>query len=265
MSEILRLPDETLLARAAAHLILEAAQETLSQSSVFTIALSGGNTPRLAYTELVEDPRAHRLDWKRIHVFWIDERCVPPDHELSNARMARETFLDSVGIPAENIHRMKGELEPESAAQECEEDLRIFFNLSPEDLPPPFDLVLLGLGEDGHIASLFPHSSTLGETRRWVVAAPEEVLGARRLTLTLPVLNAARHAAFLISGQEKADIVARVLQGPREWSALPAQGIALEAGRLIWLLDETAASRLVRDPEVRHERNGEAHEDDMRL
>jgi 6-phosphogluconolactonase len=188
------------------------------------------------------------LDWEHIHVFWGDERCVPPDHPDSNYHMARSAFLERVDIPEENIHRVRCEGSPEQAAAAYEEELRDFFtpesgSLSPQDLPL-FDLIWLGLGEDGHIASLFPGTTAVKEHQRWVVAVehrqpPMPMMD--RVTLTLPVINAARQVTFLVSGASKAARLEQVL-APHESDEepLPAQLVQPEDGNLLWLVDETA-------------------------
>ncbi len=208
------------------------------------VALAGGRTPREAYARLAEPPCREAVDWSRLEIFWGDERCVPPDHPDSNFRMAREVLLSRVPVPLANIHRLRGELEdPETAAREYEAVLRT--TLRPlGDRPPRLDLVLLGLGPDGHTASLFPGTAVLREARSWVRPAWVEQLQAWRLTLTLPVINAARHVLFLVTGADKAPVVQAVLEGPRDPGRLPAQLVAPTEGRVEWLLDREAAARL---------------------
>ena len=230
------------LARGAADEISFRIQETLRESGRFTWALSGGSTPRSLYRLLASDEYRERLPWPSVHFFWGDERHVPPDHAESNFRMAREAMLDAVPVPAENIHRIAGE-EPDAvrAAKLYEDELRSFFALAPGEWPR-FDLVLLGLGKDGHTASLFPGSDAVHERERLVVAPWVEAQRAFRITLTPPVLSHARRALFLVSGAEKAAALHAVLAGEREPDCYPAQ--AVEGNRL-WLVDREAA-RLLR-------------------
>ncbi len=229
------------LARAAADEISFRIQEALRESDRFTWALSGGSTPRALYRLLASEPYRGRLPWRAIHFFWGDERHVPPDHAESNFRMAREAMLDAMPVPAENIHRIHAE-EPdaERAAKLYEDELRAFFALAPGAWPR-FDLVLLGLGNDGHTASLFPGSAAVRERERLVVAPWVEAQRAFRITLTPPVLSQARRALFLVSGAEKAAALHAVLEGPREPDRYPAQVVG---GNRLWLVDRAAAGLL---------------------
>ncbi|MGE5894437.1 MAG: 6-phosphogluconolactonase [bacterium] len=204
-----------------------------------SIALSGGTTPRAVYEKLAGISRAGALDWKAVHLFWGDERLVPPDNAGSNYRMARQSLISRIPIPPENIHRIRGELSAGEAAERYEGDLRDFFGAVGF---PAFDLVLLGLGADGHTASLFPHSSALKERQRWVTTA--ESGGMQRVTLTLPVLNSAEHVIFIASGKEKAEAVFRTLSGPQSPEDRPAEGVNPIRGNVLWLLDKRAASLL---------------------
>ncbi|MDP3910494.1 MAG: 6-phosphogluconolactonase [Gemmatimonadales bacterium] len=266
------LPTTDALMHAAAELWVAAAATAIAASGRFTVALSGGATPQRLYRLLASDPYASGVDWSRVHAFWGDERCVAPDDPASNYRMAREALLAHVSIPAENIHRIRGEDEPAAAAAAYERQLRASFTTvdGPPRLSPGarFDLVLLGLGEDGHTASLFPGTATLREPARWVRAVhPAAVATARvslthsvavataRVSLTSTVINAAAEVAFLVSGRAKAAILRRVLDGPYQPDALPAQRIAPQPGRLRWLVDADAAADL--------EFHGEDHERDF--
>jgi 6-phosphogluconolactonase len=228
------LPDADALARRAAELIAQAVQHT---STRFCIALSGGSTPKTLYTLLAAPEFAPQIEWPRVHVFWGDERCVPPDHPDSNYRMARETLLDYVPIPPENIHRIAGEFEPAEAAALYEQHLRSFF-----DGEPRFDLILLGMGNDGHTASLFPHTPALHEQERWVVANYALAQQLWRVTFTPAAINAAARVMFLVSGAEKAETLRRVLNGPSMPEELPAQLVQPVSGETTWLLDRAAAS-----------------------
>ena len=233
--------DAAELARAAAGEISFHIRRTLRASGRFTWALAGGNTPRALYRLLASDPFRETLPWHAVHFFWGDERHVPPDHPESNFRMAREAMLDAVAVPPENIHRIAAE-EPDAAraAVLYEAALRSFFALAAGEWPR-FDLVLLGLGEDGHTASLFPGSAAVREHERLVVAPWVEAQQAFRITLTPPVLSHARRALFLVSGGEKAAVLRAVLEGPREPDRYPAQVVE---GNRSWMVDRAAARLL---------------------
>jgi len=233
---------EASLAEEAAQAVADAAEEALNRTGRFTLALSGGSTPRRLYARLASPPFHSWIDWSRLHVFWGDERCVPPDHPDSNYRLVHESLLSRVPIPPERVYRMRGEdPDPERAALDYSQALTRIFSLTPGELPR-FDLILLGLGADGHTASLFPGAPALDEARRLVVAAYVEPLKAYRLTLTLPVLNAAARVIFLVSGKEKAEALRAVLRnGPSP--NRPASLIRPEHEAL-WLADRAAASRL---------------------
>lgn len=255
MTEIKIYPDHESLARAAAEHIIESGTTAIQNQDRFSLALAGGSTPKLAYELLASDEYAQRLDWKRVHIFWGDERCVPPEHRDSNYRMARQSLLDHVPIPAKNIRRMRAEEEPIKAALEYEGSLRTFFSLQPDHSSDPdvgstgrksFDLVLLGMGDDGHTASLFPSSNALNEPACWVTAVehnnPPPPL-VTRLTLTLLVINAAAQVLFLVAGASKSQSLKHVLSPPDLSSpTLPAQLIQPITGQLLWLVDEAAYS-----------------------
>ncbi len=241
-----RVDDAEAVARAAAEEIVDASSRAIEKRGRFTVALAGGSTPRRTY-ELLADPGApfrERLRWDRSHVFFSDERHVPPDHPDSNYRMAREALLERVAVAS--VHRMRGE-EPQAAAAAAsyEAELRRFFGLAAANDPPPrLDLVLLGLGPDGHTASLFPGSSALDERRRWAVAPFVERLGTDRITLTLPVLDRAREVLFLVSGAGKADALAQVFTPAPGSAPNPAARVRPERGALVWIVDRAAASRV---------------------
>ena len=226
-------PEE--LAQAAASEFAARAAEAIGARGRFAVVLAGGSTPRATYGILASD-YADKIDWNNVHVFFGDERSVPPDHDDSNYKMAREALLDHV--PIGSVHRMQGELPPDEAAEAYERELRDFFGS--DDLPR-FDLVLLGTGDDGHTASLFPETSALEVNDRWVVANPVLKLETTRITLTVPVINAARAVYFLVAGEGKAGPIAEILEGdPREY---PASLIQPENGPT-WMLDRAAASDL---------------------
>ncbi len=246
MATVHTYPDPVLLAEAAARHVLEVTRAAAAAHRQASIALSGGSTPRLLYERLAQPDIAEQIEWSNTHIFWGDERAVPPDDPASNYRMARETLLDHVPIPPENVHRISGEIEPPMAAAEYEGVLRSFFGSGPGPKGPQrtcFDLVLLGMGEDGHTASLFPGAEALQEKRRWVVAYYVDSVSAWRITLTPIVLNAAARILFLVSGANKADRLRQVLYGPSQSHRFPAQMIQPTQGRLIWLVDDAAAGR----------------------
>jgi 6-phosphogluconolactonase len=225
------------LSREAAERFVRAAQEAAARSGRFSVALSGGSTPRRLYELLAQEPYRGRVPWPVVHVFFGDERCVPPDHEQSNYRMARDALLGRVPLAPQNVHRMEGEREPEEAADRYEQELRRFFGLS-ENQMPRFDLVLLGLGADGHTASLFPGTPAVQERHRAVVPNRVADLGASRLTLSLPALNAAAQVLFLVAGRDKAQVLRQVLSGTAR--PHPAQMVRPEQGTLVFLVDRQA-------------------------
>jgi 6-phosphogluconolactonase len=244
MPNIRTYPDDHRLAHAAAEHFVSVAASSIEARGRFSVALSGGSTPRPAYEQLATSEFASRVDWPCVHVFWGDERCVPPDHTDSNYRMAREALIGHVPVPPANVHRIHGEIEPSRAVAQYERTLRKFFADTSHQSATTFDLLLLGMGTDGHTASLFSGSELLEEKSRWV--GPHYVASASgwRVTLTPPVINAARQVTFLVSGSAKAETLRRVLAGPQQPHLLPAQIIKPRSGSLLWLLDSDAASRL---------------------
>jgi 6-phosphogluconolactonase len=242
MNNIHILKDPIEIADYGAELFTSEAQAAIVSRNRFSVALSGGSTPQALYARLASPEFSERIPWKAVHLFWGDERCVPPGHADSNYHMAFESLLTRLPIPAGNIHRIQGELPSPDAAARYEGELRAFFGKEPD-----FDLVLLGLGDDGHTASLFPGSPALSESVRWVVdvehTTPPLPL-VSRVTLTFGVLNAARRVVFLVSGAGKAKILAQVLRGRL---SLPAARIQPEHGELLWLVDQAAAGGLERE------------------
>jgi 6-phosphogluconolactonase len=236
-----RFPTREALAEGVARHVIEHAAAAIAATGRFTLALAGGSTPRAAYARLTSDDLARRVEWGLVHVVWGDERCVPPDDPHSNYRMARETLLDHVPIPEEQIHRIRGEDEPEQAALQYERELRELLDRGAGSAPAGLDLVLLGMGEDGHTASLFPGESAVREAARWVVGVPARQDGTRRVTLTPVVLNAARAIGFMVSGAAKAARLRQVLQGPFTPDLLPVQVIRPVRGQLTWMVDQGAA------------------------
>lgn len=237
-------PDRLAVMDAAAARIVELAEDANTRSGRFTFVLAGGSTPRALYALLASERFAKRVDWSRVHFFWGDERCVPPDDAESNYRMARETLLDTVKPPPANVHRMLGEEDPARAAADYGELLHRFFDVPSGGTAPRFDLVLLGMGANGHTASLFPGTSPLRETKRWVMANHVDEVGAWRLTLTPVVINAAASIIFLVAGAEKAARLHEVLRGKSDPDRLPAQLIHPVHGDLRWMVDTAAAARL---------------------
>lgn len=237
---ICRSTDE--LAQHAAAEFVRLAQLSVQEKGRFAIALSGGSTPRALYSLLATPEYDGQIFWPQIHLFWGDERCVPPDHADSNYRMTREALLAKIQIPPENIHRMAGEKEPRMAAAEYEEELKDFFRLAPGAFPR-FDLILLGLGEDGHTASLFPGSGALQEAKHLVTANYVAKFNAHRLTLTFPVLNRGAVVLFLVAGASKAPVVKEILGDDGQAAQFPAAQVQPVDGRLIWLLTEDAAPK----------------------
>lgn len=223
------------LASTAAETFVEQAKAAIEEFGRFTVALAGGSTPKRAY-EILATQHHDTLDWNKVHAFFGDERTVPPDHEDSNYRMAQDTLLSHV--PIGSVHRMRGELDPSEAAALYEKDLEAFFGG-----PPRFDLVLLGIGEDGHTASLFPGTPALDVRGRWAVENPVEKLGTTRITLTVPAINAAKRVVFLVAGEGKAKALKEILEVDAEPRDCPAKLIR-PVGELIWMSDAAAASSL---------------------
>jgi 6-phosphogluconolactonase len=236
-AEILILPGPEAVAREAARRFVALSREAAGSRGRFSVALSGGSTPGLLYRLLAGELYRAQIPWEEVHLFWGDERCVPPGDPGSNHYLAQETLISRVPIPPGNVHRVRGELEPEVAAQAYAQELQDFF-CGPH---ARFDLVLLGLGEDGHTASLFPDSPLLSETERLVAAATAvyQDRPAERVTLTLPAINASRQILFLVTGFAKASVVQAIMAGAAQ--RLPAQRIRPTAGQLEWLLDAEAA------------------------
>ena len=233
--------DPEAVAAAAASRFAELAREAVDERGAFGVALSGGSTPRRVYELLAGDDFRGGVDWRGVHVFFGDERAVPPDHAESNYRMANEALLSRVPLPPENVHRIEGPGDAAANASNYESVMRGFFG---DGEWPRFDLVMLGMGDDGHTASLFPGTAALGEARAWAVANRVEKLGAWRVTLSAPAINAARNVLFLVTGVGKAERLREVLKGVRDPARLPSQLIRPRDGALEWFVDGAAASRL---------------------
>jgi 6-phosphogluconolactonase len=240
-----RLADVHQVSHVAAEEFVRIAKAACASRGCFSVALAGGSTPRLLYQLLAEEPFRTQVDWPRVEFFWGDERAVPQDHADSNYGMARAALLLKLALPAEKIHRMEAErTDRAAAARDYQAELTRVFSTAPDGDPPVLDLVLLGMGADGHTASLFPHTDALKETRRWVVANHVPKLNADRLTMTSVILNRAAHVLFLVAGKDKAAALAQVLEGPRDHERLPSQLIRPTAGTLTWLVDDPAAAEL---------------------
>ncbi len=232
-------PDAAALYRAAADEFGRCANESIRERGRFCVALSGGSTPRGVYSLLTDDQNnsSMQLPWDKVFIFFGDERHVPPEHPDSNYRMANESLISKVPVPQQNVYRVFAELDANEAAQKYDDQLRSFFGLQPNELPR-FDLIMLGLGPDGHTASLFPGSKALDENARLVVANWVEKFQQYRITFTLPVLNHAAEVMFLVSGSDKSQILREVLQ--TENTVYPAQRVTPDNGVLLWLVDQAA-------------------------
>ncbi len=240
MAELHVLPTTEAAAQAKAQFVATLAKECSTSHGRFTIALSGGSTPRRLYEVLASPPYSKAMAWDRWQVFWSDERCVPPDHQDNNYRMAREELLEHVAIPDTNVHRMRGEDDPHEAALAYDAVVREVFQ-SPK---PSFDLVLLGIGDDGHTASLFPGTLALGEQDRLVVDNWAPDLQVHRITFTLPLINAAKVVAFLDTDETKAGVLQKVLEAAPGEDMPPAGLVRPSRGVVHWFLTTAAAGRL---------------------
>jgi 6-phosphogluconolactonase len=235
------LSDLEAISHEAASLFVNASRNSIATRTKFAVAISGGSTPRRLYTLLSNPPYCDQVDWHKVHFFWADERCVPKEDEASNFKVAFERLLSKVPIPGGHIHRIKGEEDPEKAATDYEADIREFFGASGL---PVFDLVLLGLGEDGHTASLFPGSKSLDETTRLAVAVYLDKPNQSRITLTVRVLNNAAQILFLVAGSSKAPVLSEILSDGEKKKDFPAGRIKPVRGTMTWLIDREAAARV---------------------
>ncbi len=246
-------PDKESLVNVACELITAAAAISIGRRGFFRIALSGGSTPRAVYAALAQD---RDIDWRRWHLFWGDERTVAPDAQESNYRTVKETLLDQLSVQPGIVMRMLGEADPAAAAASyaaaIEELIPANYH-SPTAGTPRFDMILLGMGNDGHTAGLFPNTAALHEKSRYVVANSVPQLNDTRLTFTIPLINASRRVLVLVSGANKAEKLQEVLTGPVDADRLPSQSIHLIAGNLVWLVDSDAFSRIESDIALKSE------------
>ena len=241
MKEVIVSKDISELSTRAADKFVDISKESIAASGRFTVALSGGSTPKALFRLLSSETYKHEVGWSNTLFFFGDERNVPPNADESNFRMANENLFTPLAIPDEKVFRWKTEFGDASAtADDYQAMLRSTFDTE----MPVFDLIFLGMGADGHTASLFPHTNALDETRRLAVANPVPQMNTTRLTFTYPLINAARNVAFLIAGADKADMFAKVVDGTKDLHELPSSGIDPKNGRLLWFADSAAASRL---------------------
>jgi len=244
--EIKIFPNSKVLNLLAAEKFIDIGKEAIKRQVVFFVALAGGSTPKSLYRLLASEPFKNQIDWQRIFFFLGDERNVPEDDPESNFRMINENLFEPLQIPQANIFRWNaGKKAPEATAKEYETAISwTFIEDEEERTRPVFDLIILGMGTDGHTASLFPYTKALSESKRFAVANRVEKLDTTRLTLTFPVINNARNIMFLVSGAEKAETLKNVLEGEFEPEKFPSQNVNPHDGNLFWLLDEKAASLL---------------------
>jgi 6-phosphogluconolactonase len=228
------------LSLATAEMFSEIANKAVASQGRFSVALSGGHTPQRLYEILAKQPFHEKVPWESVHIFWGDERCVPAGDPRSNVMMAQRILLDHVPVPANQIHPIQGDLPAALAAFNYETELRNYFSGGSS----AFDLILLGLGENAHTASLFPHASVLDETKRWVSEVYVAEQNMYRVTLTAPLINQAREVIFLVSGAEKASALQGVLEGTYNPHELPAQLIHPNGAHPLWLVDKAAAHKL---------------------
>lgn len=242
------LADGEAIAQEAAREFVAVAREAIAARGRFTVALAGGSTPKRMYELLAEPPLREQVDWARIEFFFGDERCVGQDHPESNYGLAWKTLLSKLTLSPDRIHRVPADrADREAASHDYQAEIAKVFGVDPNGEPPAFDLVFLGMGPDGHTASLFPHTPVLGETRRWVAPTHVAKMPTKdRLTLTTTILNRAREIRFAAGGADKAAALKQVLEGTRNPEEYPSQLIQPGSGRLVWLVDRAAAQQLTR-------------------
>src|SRR6266849_3944556 len=236
-------PDTDTLSHQAAQFIVRLANEAIVTRGRFTIALSGGSTPKVLYGLLGDEPYRSQIDWVQVDIFWSDERCVPPDSEESNYHLAQQVLLNKIPIPASQVHRMPADQpDRDAASQAYTEEMQRTFGTNGI---PNFDLIQLGMGPEGHTASLFPHQASLHEQQRLVIPVSVPKPPPDRLTFTPPVLNAARNVLFLVTGADKADALHAVLEGPYQPDEYPAQIVRPPHGEVVWMLDTAVAQNII--------------------
>ena len=241
--------DADAVSRAAAEEFVRVAADAVAARGRCAVALSGGSTPQRLYQLLAASPLRSKVDWSRVELFWGDERSVLPDNKDSNYHMAQEAMLSRLPIPPSHIHRLEAERpDRDAVARDYQAVIARAFGVDVAGPPPAFDLILLGMGPDGHTASLFPETTALDETTRWVVVNHVPKFAADRLTLTYPLLNSAREVLFLVAGADKAERLVEVLEGPDAPRRLPSQRVRPTAGLLLWYVDRQASARLTLPP-----------------
>jgi 6-phosphogluconolactonase len=237
--------DAEQLGQAAAEALVRVAATTIAAQGRFTWVLTGGHTPKRLYELLAAAPFKERIPWDKVEFFWGDERAVPPEHAESNFRLAHEALLNKLRLKEAQIHRMVAErADLENAAWDYQTEIARVFGIDPEGEPPSFDLILLGMGADGHTASLFPHTEAAKEETRWVTSNYVPKLDRFRMTFTARIINRAARVWFLVAGENKADALAQVLQGPGDPLRLPSQLVQPQEGELVWFIDAAAAAKL---------------------
>ena len=235
-------PDLDTISQQAAAYITRIAREAIVTRGRFTLALSGGNTPKMLYSLLASEPYSSQIDWQLVDIFWSDERCVPPDDPESNYRMAQEVLLSRISIPVPQVHRMPADrADREAASLDYTRDMQRVFGTNGV---PDFDLLQLGMGPEAHTASLFPHQPSLHETQRLVMPVTVPKPPPDRLTFTPPILNAAHHVLFLVTGADKADALRAVIEGPPNPDEYPAQIVRPTNGEVTWMVDSAIAQKI---------------------
>ena len=236
--------DPAELASVAASKFKQLANETVEKKGIFNVALSGGSTPKAMFDLLSEEPYKDSIPWLQVHLFWGDERHVPPDNKDSNYRMTREHLLSKIDIPPKNVHRVEAEnSDAKQVATNYQKHLQQYFNLSKRETPQ-FDLVFLGMGDDGHTASLFPGTDAVHDFENLVAAPWVEKFNSHRITITPKVINNSDRVIFLVKGEEKADALVRVIEGEKDIDRYPAQVVDPTHGSVLWLCDRASSSKL---------------------
>ena len=238
--ELYTFDDKEIMSEQLASWIESLVQDTLKKQDLFTLVLSGGGTPKLLFEKLASDKYKDKIDWKRVHIFWGDERVVPFEDDRNNAKMAYDILINHINVPPEQVHIMRTDIEPKLAAEEYEKILHQYF----DNTSNSFDLVLLGMGDDGHTLSLFPGSPIIEEHERWVNSVYNEQQKMYRITLMPAIVNKASNIAFMVEGAKKANVLQQVIEGPYIPMKLPAQIIKPVNGQLSWFLDKAAATEL---------------------